>query len=88
MTNVLVARKRDIKVSMNATSGIVDSTIPVTLKNSQALSGPNRLDRLLDVDATGEIENATLVYNADTDKYVVKKLDFANVTGSLDGGIF
>ena len=73
---------------MNATAGIVDSNIPVTLKNSQALIGPNRLDRLLDVDATGEIENATLVYNADTDKYVVKKLDFANVTGSLDGGIF
>ena len=88
MTNVLVARKRDIKVSMNATAGIVDSNIPVTLKNSQALSGPNRLDRLLDVDATGEIENATLVYNADTDKYVVKKLDLADVTGALDGGIF
>jgi hypothetical protein len=88
MTNVLVARKRDIKVSMNATAGIVDSNIPVTLKQTQTLVGPNRLDRLLDVDATGEIENATLVYNADTDKYVVKKLDFANVTGSLDGGIF
>ena len=88
MTNVVVARKRDIKVSLNDTAGILDSNIPVTLKNSQVLAGPNRLDRLLDVDASGEIENATLVYNPETDKYIVKKLDLADVTGNLDGGIF
>ena len=74
MTNVLVARKKDIKVSINA-AGIINSNI-------------NRLDHLLDVDASGEVENATLVYNVYTDKYVVKKLNLADIDGNLDGGIF
>ena len=46
-------------------------------------SSPNRLDRLTDVvpDVSTTANNSTLVYNPETDKYVVKLLD-------LDGGEF
>jgi hypothetical protein len=46
-------------------------------------SSPNRLDRLTDVtpDTSTTANNSTLVYNPETDKYVVKLLD-------LDGGEF
>lgn len=91
MTNVVVARKRTVQVSANATAGIIDSTVPVTIKNIPAVSSGNgidRLDHLKDVVASGETEGATLVYDSATDKYVVKKLDLADVTGDLDGGTF
>jgi fructose-specific phosphotransferase system component IIB len=86
MTNVIVSRNRTIKVSTGGTAGIVDSITPVVLKN--ATNSVGRLDHLLDVDASNEVENATLVYDPNTDKYIVKKLDLADVTGSLDGGTF
>ena len=89
MTNVVVARKRTVQVSTNATAGIIDSTVPVTIRNTYDVSSSvTRLDHLKDVVATGEIEGATLVYDANTDKYIVKKLDLADVTGDLDGGTF
>jgi hypothetical protein len=88
MTNVIVSRNRTIKVSSGGTAGIVDSITPVVLKNVTNAAGINRLDHLLDVDASHEVENATLVYDQNTDKYIVKKLDLADVTGNLDGGTF
>ena len=36
--NVVVARKRTVQVSTNATAGIIDSTTPVTLKPSPSVS--------------------------------------------------
>lgn len=88
MTNVVVARKRTIQVSANGTAGILDTTVPVTLKNNPVLGTATRLDKLTDVVANAEINGATLVYEASTDKYVVKKLDLSDVTGDLDGGTF
>jgi hypothetical protein len=89
MTNVVVARKRTVQVSANATAGIFDSTVPVTLKTNPVMSsGVSRLDKLADVIANNETTGATLVYDATTDKYVVQKLDLTNVTGDLDGGTF
>ena len=88
MTNVVVSRKRTIQVSANATAGIIDTTTPVTLKNTGISSNITRLDALNDVDATGEVSGATLVYDAGNDKYIVQKLDLTNVTGNLDGGTF
>jgi hypothetical protein len=89
MTNVVVARKRTVQVSANATAGIIDSTVPVTLKTNPSInSGIARLDKLYDVDASDEISGATLVYDALLDKYVVQKLDLADVIGDLDGGTF
>ena len=91
MTNVIVARKRTIQVSTNATSGVIDSTNPVVLKPISVLTSSasnSRLDHLQDVNASHEIDGATLVYDAGNDTYVVKLLDLAEVTGVLDGGNF
>jgi hypothetical protein len=88
--NVIVARKRDIRVSANATSGIIDTSSPVTLKPVPTITsgGVDRLDHLKDVNANTETDGATLVYDSGNDKYIVKKLDLANVVGALDGGDF
>ena len=88
MINVVLARKRNIQISTNATAGIIDTTTPVVIKNNPVVGGVTRLDRLSDVVANAEINGATLVYNANTDTYVVQKLDISDVTGDLDGGTF
>ena len=92
VTNVVVGRKRNIRVSANGTSGILDSTVPVTLKNTPTISsgsGVDRLDHLKDVYAGGETTGAVPVYDSVTDKYIVKKLDLGtDVIGDLDGGSF
>lgn len=88
MINVVLARKRNIQISTNATAGIIDTTTPVVIKNNPVVGGVTRLDRLSDVVANAEINGATLVYNANNDTYVVQKLDISDVTGDLDGGTF
>jgi hypothetical protein len=89
MVNVVVGKKRTIQISTNATAGIIDTTTPVVLKNNPVLgTGVSRLDRLTDVVANNEVDKATLVYDASTDKYVVKKMEFTDITGDLDGGTF
>jgi hypothetical protein len=56
--------------------------ITVPTSTGTGTTATNRLDGLDDVEeATGVSNNMTLVYNSDTDKYVVKELD-------LDGGTF
>lgn len=86
MTNVVVVTKRTVNV--NAAATVIDSNNPVTLKNFPAVGAANRIDRLIDVDASAESNGATLVYDSINDKYVVKKLDLSDVTGDLDGGEF
>lgn len=92
MVNVVVGRKRTVKVTANATAGVLDSTVPVTLKTvpyaGQGTTSTSRLDKLSDVNAGSETEGAVPVYEANTDTYVVKKVDLSNVTGDLDGGTF
>lgn len=90
MVNVLVSRKRSVQVSTNATAGIIDTSTPVVLKNAPTLAAATRLDRLEDVEATGEANGATLVYDSSTDKYVVKQIEFDEIAGvlDLDGGTF
>jgi hypothetical protein len=87
--NVVVGRKRNINISANTTAGVIDSTTPVTLKNISSVGGiTQRFDRLLDVSAEGETQGAVPVYDDTTDKYIVKKLDFTEIDGNLDGGTF
>jgi len=88
MVNVVVGRKRTVQISANTTGGVIDTAVPVVLKNNPVISGVTRLDRLNDVIANNEIDGATLVYNSTDDTYVVKKLDLSDVTGDLDGGVF
>lgn len=89
--NVVVARKRTIRVSANGTAGVIDSSNPVTLKPISSLTttaAAVRLDALTDVVANNEVDGGTLVYDEATDKYIVKTLDLENTTGTLDGGNF
>lgn len=89
VTNVIVGRKRNIRVSTNTTAGVIETTTPVTLKNATTIGGIDRLDHLKDVYAANETEGAVPVYDTTTDKYVVKKLDLStDVVGDLDGGSF
>lgn len=79
MANIVRTNRINVVTSLTADR-------PITLKNdtttiSRQTSELLRLDKLNDVDATGEANNATLVYDDSTDKYVVKQID-------LDGGTF
>ena len=48
-----------------------------------------RLDSLQDVvEGPDPQVGSTLVYNKDTDKYEVQRLEFTDVDGPLDGGEF
>ena len=61
-------------------SGSLQSTTGITLKQQQAEF--NRLDQLLDVvEPDNAPQGSVLVYQADTDKYVVQQIN-------LDGGTF
>jgi len=90
VTNVIVSKKRNVKISTNATAGIIDTTVPVTLKAIPTIisGGATTLESLTDVVSTNETTGDTLVYNSTTKQWVAQKLDITNVTGSLDGGTF
>jgi hypothetical protein len=85
MTNIVVAKKRNIRVSTNATAGVLNSTTPVTLKNTPTVTA-TRLENLQDIDFSKEVDGAALVYNANTNLYEFQTIN-ANVT-DIDGGTF
>lgn len=89
MVNVVVSRKRNVKVSSNATAGVIDTTTPVTLKNVPSIvSSADTIDELRDVGLTQRTDGSTLIYDNVTDTYQVKHLNFVNIDGDLDGGVF
>lgn len=92
MTNVVVAKKRIINISTNATAGVINTNVPVTLKQdtivTASANGLTRLDQMVDVVATTEVNGASLVYDSNIDKYVVEKINLDNVEGTMDGGTF
>lgn len=89
MVNVVVSRKKPVKVTANTTGGVIETTPPVTLKNLATLTnGVNTIDELADVNLTQRNDGSTLVYDQVTDKYVVKHMEFVDITGDLDGGVF
>jgi hypothetical protein len=89
MVNVVVSRKRNVRISTNATAGVIDTTTPVTLKNIPTIaSGVDTIDELRDVGVSQRSEGSTLVYDVTTDTYQVKQLTFGFIDGDLDGGVF
>lgn len=95
MTNVVVTKQKKIVVTQKAnTQGAIDSTYPITVKNTLGFTGVNfRLDKLNDVaEPTSPTSGDTLVYNSANDTYVVTKLSIDNVanvdTLAIDGGTF
>lgn len=75
---------KNVVVVKTNNAGVISGAANVALKNIPTTSANNvitRLDKLTDVVANNETDNATLVYRAADDKYIVKQLD-------LDGGTF
>lgn len=70
-------------IAIAPTGGLQQTAQPITLKNTIQSDQARRLDALLDIvpDSEATPAGATLVYDPDIDKYVVKLLD-------LDGGTF
>lgn len=79
-----VARSPVLTVKVSTGGGLQQTAAPLTIQN---ISKSNRLDTLADVDASSEIDGGFLVYDAPSDKYVIRQfaLDPAVV---LDGGSF
>lgn len=85
----IIKRTINVEVVKKTPTGVLNPTNPVTLKNTPTLGGGvTRLDSLIDVNASGEANGATLVYNSLNDTYVVEKMNLSNVVGDLDGGTF
>lgn len=70
-----------VKATFNSTDAIA------TLKKE--INGYDRLDKLKDVhEGLMPADGATLVYDQETDKYEVKKIQFEDIDDNLDGGNF
>ena len=83
-----------IKLNKNPTrisvKAVMNSTETVTtIKKEVGGTNYDRLDHLKDV-VEGQMpaDGSTLVYDQQTDKYEVKKLDFGDINVDLDGGNF
>lgn len=83
--NAKVAKRAPTIGVTVSNTGKIESTTPVTIQTN---TSKNRLDQLTDVVEQNPQEGATLVYDAETDKYVVKSLTIDDIGGNLDGGTF
>lgn len=91
MVNVVVSRKRTVNVSTHGTGGVIDTTTPVTLKNIPTIissGGVDTIDEMRDINLAQRTDGSTLIYDQGTNTYVVKRMDFEEINGDLDGGVF
>jgi hypothetical protein len=89
MVNIVVSSKKSIRVTANTSGEVIQTSTPVTLKNTTTLSNATRLDKLADVlEPASPEDGSTLIYNAATDTYEVKKINLGEVEGNLNGGTF
>jgi hypothetical protein len=87
MTVKVKVKRVPTKISVKATLNTADAVI--TLKQDSSSTNYNRLDSLKDVEeGLMPADGSTLVYDQETDKYQVKKLDFGDIDVDLDGGSF
>ena len=82
--NVIVANQKNIQVSGGSAELITAN--PGTILSNPTFS--SRLDLLRNVDASNQIEGASLVYDVASGKYVVSFVDLKYVKGSMAGGTF
>ena len=84
-----LVKQTKINVTLNkGSSGILQSSAPITLKNQIS-----EITSIEDINDVAEIERAagsTLVYNPENDKYEVRKLTATDLPEAfnLDGGEF
>ena len=88
MVNVVVTKPRNVKVSTNATAGIINTSTPVTLKNTPTLISGNNLalENLLDVSVVSKTNGAVPVYDSVTNKFLIEQFTVTDV--NVDGGTF
>ena len=75
-----------ITARINKTDGRLSSIAPVTLRNQQLET--IEIDDLNNVIVSELADNATLVYNANTNLFEIKQLAIDIATQQLDGGSF
>lgn len=81
---VLNSSNTGISISTNSVQNSVSTRVYTTII-------PNRIDALDDVTEATPANNSTLIYNEDTDRYVVKQMTMDYLAGDLteiDGGVF
>jgi hypothetical protein len=85
---VTLAKTTTQKVTVDNRGGTIQSSTPVTLKNQ--INEIHSIQDIQDVSSIDVEQGATLVYNSQTDKYEIRKLQSADFGGTLnlDGGSF
>ena len=79
----------NVVVSKKSNLGIINTDVPVTLKNVPTLAtGVNSFDQLNDVNLAQRADGSVPIYDQPTNTYVVKHIDFTEIDGNLDGGTF
>ena len=86
MTITAVVKRPNIIVANTAPITSTQSMPAIALKNNVTGVAQAYVHNLLDVIEVNPEDGATLVYNANIDKYEVKPPEFTNA--SLDGGAF
>lgn len=84
----VIGRVTTQNVKVNTSGGVLQSQTPITLKNQ--VTEITSIEDISDVAEVDVSSGSTLVYNASTDKYEVKKLEVGDISGefNLDGGVF
>lgn len=81
MANIVTTSRINVRVS-NTSSTLLNSSVPVTIKNNPVITvGDRTLESLDDVLVVDKANGSTIAYSANTNKYEIKQL-------SLDGGTF
>jgi hypothetical protein len=88
VTATIKRRSPTIGVKINNSTGSIQTTTPVTIQTNITPAVIYRLDSLADVVEQSPQSGDTLVYDANTDTYVVTRLNLQDVIGDLDGGTF
>ena len=88
VTATIKRRSPTIGVKINNSTGVIQTTTPVTIQTNITPPAISRLDSLTDVVEESPQSGDTLVYDSITDTYVVTRLNLQNVIGDLDGGTF
>ena len=76
------------KIRVNQNNGSLQSQTPVTLKNQ--VREIHHIEDLSDVAPVDVETGSTLIYNSETDKYEIRKINSGDFSGTLnlDGGEF
>ena len=73
-----------INVTVKNLSGLNDG---VVIRNIPTLSA-SRLEDLSDIRVENKVEGSTVVYEAYSGLYIIKPLEYTDISGDIDGGIF